>query len=168
MIKKFLLYICAFVFDLFAVNFVVDPVLGTAFFTLFGELVGVWSVLRIIFLMGILIVACLAVNIKDMTMLELCASEIIACKKEGTKIDKPKPSDFRSFLGENYAFGALGFCMLIYVSPAILIHGHPLLYIPTVIMIGAAVTVYVILNRRLAEDRIDELIEKRFPDDKIE
>ncbi|MBQ7293449.1 MAG: hypothetical protein IJW79_06900, partial [Clostridia bacterium] len=98
MIRKFLLYICAFAFDIFAVNFLIDPVVGTAFFALFGELTAVWAVLRIIFLMGILIVACLAVNSRDTSMLELCASEIIACKKEGTRIDKPKPSDFKSYL----------------------------------------------------------------------
>ena len=58
--------------------------------------------------------------------------------------------------------------MLAYVSPAILIHGHPLLFIPAVILIGAAVTVYVILNRRFAEERLESLIESRFSDSKFE
>ena len=168
MIKKFLLYICDFAFDIFDVNFLIDPIVGTAFFALFGELTAVWSVLRIIFLMGILIISCLAVNSKDSAMLDVCVSEITACQKEGTKTDMPKPSDFKSFLGENYAFAALGVFMLAYVSPAILIHGHILLFIPAVIVIGGAVAVYLIINSRFAQERLDALIEYRFKGIKFE
>jgi hypothetical protein len=158
MIRKFIFYFLAFAFDIFAVNFFVDPVIGTAFFAVFGELEGVWSVLRIVILMIILMAACLGVNSKDTTMLEICDSEINACRVEGTKIDPPKPSDFKAYLGENYAFGALGVFMLAYISPAILVHGELWYFIPAVIIIGSVVAVYVNLNRRFAQSRLDSLM----------
>ncbi len=162
MIKKFILYFFAFAFDIFAVNFFVDPVVGTAFFAVFGELEAVWSVLRIVILMGILMAACLIVNYRDSTMLDICASEIAACKKEGTKIDPPKPSDFKVYLGENFAFTALGVFMLCYISPAILVHGELWYFIPAVVIIGAVVVIFFKLNRRIAQERLDALMELRF------
>ena len=162
MIAKFILYFFAFAFDIFEVNFFVDPVVGTLFFTIFGEHEGAWSVIRIVFLMGILLAACLIVNYRDSTILDLWDSEIAACKKEGTKIDTPKPSDFKAYLAENFAFTALGVFMLAYISPAILIHGELWYFIPAFFIIAAVVTVFIYLNRDIAQKKLNALMDLRF------
>ena len=160
MIRKFLLYIGAFFFDIFAVNFLVDPVVGTLFFAVFGEHQGAWSVIRIVLLMLILLAACIFVNCKDTSMLEFCQSEMAVSRKEGTKFECPKPTDFKSFLAEIFAFCALGVFMLGYITPSILIHGRLIYLLFAFLIISAVCVCYFFLNRRVAETRLKEYVEQ--------
>ena len=107
MIRKFIFYVCAMAFDIFAVNFFVDPVVGTTFFALFGEHTGAYNILRIFLLMAILVAACLFVNHRDTSILEACSNDIEAARIEGVKYRPMSLWDMKLFLGELFAFGFL-------------------------------------------------------------
>lgn len=160
MINKFILYVLGFFMDIFAVNFLIDPVVGTVFFSIFGEHEGAWSVIRIIILMLILLAVCIFVNLNDTSMLEFCQSEMAVSRKEGTKFECPKPTDFKSFLAEIFAFGALGIFMLAYITPSILIHGELIYLLFAFLIISSVVVCFFFLNRRIAAERINEYVEK--------
>ena len=163
MIQKFIFYVLGFFLDIFAVNFFIDPVVGTVFFAIFGEHEGVWSVLRIIILMALLLAFCIFVNLKDTTMLEFCQSELAYYRKEGGQFTCPKPSDFKCFLAETFAFCALGLFMLAYVAPSIFVHGKLIYLLYAFLIISAVVVCYFFLNRRIAEQRIKDYVEQYMP-----
>ena len=165
MIRKFIFYVAAMAFDVFAVNFFVDPVVGTVFFAIFGEHPAAYNVLRIILLMTILVVACLFVNHRDTSILESCSNEMEAARIEGIKYRPTSLWDMKLFLGELFAFGFLGIFMMIYVTPALFMHGKWYHFILCYTVIIAVAALFVPINYKFANEKRNAYIKQRLGDD---
>ena len=165
MIRKFIFYVCAIAFDIFAVNFFVDPVVGTTFFALFGEHTGAYNILRIFLLMAILVAACLFVNHRDTSILEACSNDIEAARIEGVKYRPMSLWDMKLFLGELFAFGFLGLFMMIYITPALFMHGAWYHFIICYTVIIIVVALFVPINYKFANEKRNAYIRQRLGED---
>ena len=161
MVRKFIFYLCAFAFDIFAVNFFVDPVIGTIFFSLFGEHQGAYNVLRMFLLMAILIAACLFVNHRDTSILEACNNEMEAARIEKVKYRPTRLWDLKLFLGELFAFGFLGVFMMVYITPALFMHGAWYHFIICYTVIAASVVVFIPINFKFTNEKRNAYIRQR-------
>ena len=165
MIRKFIFYVAAMAFDIFAVNFFVDPVVGTAFFAIFGEHTGAYNVLRIILLMVILVAACLFVNHRDTSILEACSNDMEAARIEGVKYRPISLWDMKLFLSEIFAFIFLGVFMMVYITPALFMHGAWYHFIICYAVIAAVVVAFVPINYKFANEKRNAYIRQRLGDD---
>ena len=161
MIRIFIFYVAAMAFDIVAVIFFVDPVVGTAFFAIFGERTAAYNILRIILLMAILVAACLFVNYRDTSLLESCSNDMEAARIEGVKYRPISLWDMKVFLGELYAFGFLGLFMMVYISPALFMHGAWYHFIICYTVIIAVVVAFVPINFRFQNERRYAYIRQR-------
>ena len=165
MIRKFIFYVAAMAFDIFLVNFLVDPMVGTLFFAVFGEHVAAYNVIRIILLMAILVAACLFVNCRDTSIIEACRNDIEAARIEGVKYRPMSLWDMKLFLGELFAFGFLGLFMMIYITPALFMHGMWYHFILCYTVIIAVVALFVPINYKFTDKRRNEYIMQRLGED---
>ena len=165
MIRKFIFYVGAMAFDIVAVNFFIDPVVGTMFFAIFGEHTAAYNILRIIILMGLLVAACLFVNHRDSTLLEACSNDMEAARIEGVKYRPISLWDMKAFLGELFAFGFLGLFMMVYITPALFMHGEWYHFIICYTVIIAVVVAFVPINFKFANEKRNAFIRQRLGDD---
>ena len=135
------------------------------FFAIFGEHQAAYNVLRIIILMSLLVAACLFVNYRDSSILEACSNDMESARIEGVRYRPISLWDTKLFLGELFAFGFLGLFMMVYITPALFMHGAWYHFIICYVVIIAVVCAFIPINYKFANERRNAYIRQRQGED---